>query len=103
MKLYVPDTALLEFQVVLRSISRKPDAVSKALLALHGALELNGATAASTLDASLLVRQCEIEEQHSLSYFDSLIAASALRLNDGILSDDTSFDEVPTLTRIPLT
>jgi len=102
-RLYVPDTALLEFQVVLRSIDRKPEVVRKALLAIHSALELNGATEAPTLDASLLAQQCEIEEKHSLSYFDSLIAASALRLNDGILSDDTSFDEVPTLVRTPLT
>jgi len=103
LKLYVPDTAILEFQVVLRSIDRGPETVRKAFLALHGALELNGVTEVPTLDADLLMRQCEIEEQYSLSYFDSLIAASSLRLNDQILSDDTSFDEVPNLARTSLT
>lgn len=101
--LYAPDTALFEFQVVLRSNDRKPEVIRKALLALHGALELNGTTEAHTLGIDLLTQQCEIEERYGLSYFDSLIAASALWLNDGILSDDTSFDAVPTLTRISLT
>ena len=100
--LHAPDTAVLEFQVVLRSIDRKTDIVRKALMALRGALELNGAIETQTLDTELLMQQSEIEEKYGLSYFDSLIAASALRLNDEILSDDESFDKVPTITRTPL-
>jgi len=100
--LHAPDTAVLEFQVVLRSIDRKPDVVRKALMALRGALELNEAIETQTLDTELLMQQSEIEEKYGLSYFDSLIAASALRLNDEILSNDESFDKVPTITRTPL-
>lgn len=61
------------------------------MLALRAALEINGAIEIATIDTELLARQCEIEEKYGLSYFDSLIAASALRLNDGVLSDDESF------------
>ena len=100
--LHAPDTAVLEFQVVLRSIDRKPDVVRKALLALRGALEMNQAIEAQTFDSELLMRQCEIEEKYGLSYFDSLIAASALRLGGEILSDDESFDKVPDIRRIRL-
>ena len=37
-----------------------------------------------------------------LSYFDSLIAASALALDDQVVSVGDSFDRVPGLRRIPL-
>ena len=100
--LHAPDTAVLEFQVVLRSIDRKPDVVRKALLGLRGALEMNEAIEAQTFDSELLMRQCEIEEKYGLSSFDSLIAASALRLGGEILSDDESFDKVPDIRRIRL-
>lgn len=102
LKLYAPDAAILEFQVVLRSIDRKPDVVHKALLALRGALEINGAIETPTLDTELLMQQSEVEEKYGLSYFDSLIAASTLRLNEEIVSDDESFDNVPGITRAPL-
>ncbi len=102
LKLYATDTAVLEFQVVLRSVDRKPEAVRKALLALRSALQINGVIEAATLDTELLARQCEIEQEYGLSYFDSLIAASALRLYEGILSDDESFGKVPTIIRTPL-
>ena len=100
--LHAPDTAVLEFQVVLRSMDRRTDMVRKALMALRAALEMNGAIETQTLDTDLLMQQCEIEGKYGLSYFDSLIAASALRLNDEILSDDESFDKVPGIKRIPL-
>jgi predicted nucleic acid-binding protein len=73
------------------------------MLALRSALEINGATETPTFDTELLARQCEIEEKYGLSYFDSLIAASALKLIDGIISDDESFDKVPGVIRTPLT
>jgi len=99
LKLFATDTAILEFQVVLRSVDRKSEAVRNALLALRSALQMNGAIEIATIDTELLARQCEIEQEYGLSYFDSLIAASALRLNDGILSDDESFDIVPSIAR----
>lgn len=99
LELYASDTAVLEFQAVLRSIDRKPEVVRRAMLALRSALEINGATEMRTLDTELLARQCEIEEKYGLSYFDSLIAASASKLNDGVLSDDDSFDRVPGILR----
>ena len=101
-KLTVPDTVLLEFQAVLRSRGRTPSQVRKALLALHQVLVQYGVREVNTLSTNLLVYQCELEEKYKLSYFDSLIATSALILDRQIVSDDEAFDRVPRLKRIPL-
>jgi len=101
-KLTVPDTVLLEFQAVLRSRGRTPSQVRNALLALHQVLVQYGVREVNTLSTNLLVYQCELEEKYKLSYFDSLIATSALILDRQIVSDDEAFDRVPGLKRIPL-
>lgn len=100
--LVVPDTALLEFQAVLRSRGRTPSQVRAALLALRQILSQHGVEEASTLSTRLLIDQCELEERYGLSCFDSLLAASALALDRRIVSDDRAFDRVPGLERVPL-
>ena len=100
--LVVPDTAILEFQIVLRSRGRTPSQVRIALLALRQILSQHKIREASTLSIGLLVNQCELEERYGLSYFDSLIAASALSLDKQIVSNDQAFDKIPNLKRIPL-
>jgi predicted nucleic acid-binding protein len=98
----VPDTAALEFQVVLRVRGRNLSQVKMALLALHEALTRSNVEEAKTVSASLLAFQSELEERYGLSYFDSLIAASALTLDRQVISDDDAFERVPNLKRIPL-
>jgi len=98
----VPDTAALEFQVVLRVRGRSPSQVKMALLALHEALTRSNVKEVKTMGMSLLALQSELEETYGLSYFDSLIAASALTLDRQVISDDDDFDRVPNLKRIPL-
>ena len=100
--LVVPDTAILEFQIVLRSRGRSLLQVRKALLAIHEILASYGVREVKTINSTMLALQCEIEETHKLSYFDSLIAASALTLDCKIVSDNKDFDEVSELKRIPL-
>jgi predicted nucleic acid-binding protein len=100
--LMVPDTAALEFQAVLRARGRNPSQVKMALLALYEVLKRNNVKEAKTLGLSLLAFQSEIEENYGLSYFDSLLAASALTLDRQVISDDYAFDKVPGLKRIPL-
>ena len=100
--LVVPDTAILEFQIVLRARGRSPSQVRIALLALHEALTQNNVKEVKTLSASLLAFQSELEERYRLSYFDSLIAASALTLDRQIFSDDETFDRIPNIKRVPI-
>ena len=100
--LKAPDTALLEFQTVLRAHSITPSEVKMALLALHEALRRNHVEEVKTMNTSLLALQCELEERYRLSYFDSLIAASALVLDRKVVSDDEAFNRLPDLKRIPL-
>ena len=98
----VPDTAALEFQVVLRARGRSPSQVKMALLALHEALTRSNVAEVKTISPSSLAFQSELEERCELSYFDSLIAASALTLDRQVISDDDAFERVPNLKRIPL-
>ena len=101
-ELMVPDTAALEFQVVLRARGRNLSQVKMALLALHEALTRSNVEEAKTVSTSLLAFQSELEERYGLSYFDSLIAASALTLDRQVISDDDAFERAPNLKRIPL-
>lgn len=100
--LKVSDTALFEFQVVLRARGRNPVELSTAMKALKHIFESRKIKEASTMSTDLFIKQTEIEEKYGLSYFDSLIAASALAVDSRIVSDDTAFDRVPGLSRIPL-
>jgi len=97
-----PDTAMLEFQIVLRARGKKQMEVKAALLALRGTLVNFNVEEIKTIDSDLLALQCELEEKHELSFFDGLIAASALTLDREVISSDEAFDRVPGLERIPL-
>ena len=55
------------------------------------------------MDSALIAQQCSLESDYKLTFFDSLLAASALSLDSTIVSDDAAFDLVPGLSRIPLT
>ncbi len=101
-KLRVPDTALIEFEVTLRSRGRSLNDVKQALLALKRIMEDYGIEEVSTIDLSLLVRHVEIMLDYSLDFFDSLIAASALSVDGIVVSDDKAFDRVEELKRIPI-
>jgi len=97
-----PDTAILEFQSVLRARGRPPSQVKMALLSLHELLIQSKVKEEKTITASLLALQCELEENYGLSYFNSLVAASALTMGRRLVSDDEAFDRIPNIERIPL-
>lgn len=98
--LLVPDTAVLEFQAVLRVRGRSASEVKTALLAVNEAFTRHEVEEVQTVSCSLLAIQCELEETYELSYFDSLLAASALAVDRRIVSDDKAFDRIPELNRI---
>ncbi len=74
--------------MVLRGRGSSVSDTKLALVALHEALNLNKVKEVNTLGTHLLALQCDLEERHHLSYFDSLIAASA-----------STLDRVPRLRR----
>jgi len=98
----IPDTAILEFVVVLRARGRKPEEIQAALKALKDLMDRYLLKEAKTIDSELFMKQAEIEERYKLSFFDSLIASSALKLDKTVISDDKAFDAVPELRRIPI-
>ena len=100
--LVVPDTAFIEFQMVLRARNISSVKIKEAMLDISAVLSENGVKEVRTVGSSLVVTQCELESRYGLTFFDSFIAASALSLDAVVVSDDSSFDLVPGLGRIPL-
>ncbi len=98
-----PDTALLEFQLVLRGRGRATVDVAAAILSLRKVLSNYRVAEVKTIDTNLLVLQGRLENLHRLSYFDSLIAASAIILGEEIVTDDRAFEVVPNIVRKPFT
>ena len=101
-KVFAPDTSIYEFQSVLRGLGKKLSEIKLAMISLKQAFEENGIEEARTLGIGTILLQCEFEEKYKLTYFDSLIAASAFALDRVIVSDDRIFDKVPDLSRIPI-
>ncbi|MEM2760471.1 MAG: PIN domain-containing protein [Nitrososphaerales archaeon] len=101
-KIFAPDSSVYEFQAVLSGLNKKLPEIMLAMISLKQAFEENGIEEAKTLSIGTILAQCELEEEYSLTYFDSLIAASALTLDKIIVSDDRVFDKVPSLSRISI-
>jgi len=83
----VPDTALLEFVVVLKARGRSTEEIREAMKALKDIFEMYLIKEVKTIDTDLMIKQTEIEEKYGLTFFDSLIASSALKLDKTIISD----------------
>lgn len=99
----VPDTAFLEFAVVLRSKGLQPAVIREIILSVADTLKGLGVGTASVLGPEVIAQAASIEEKHGLSFFDALIAASSLILDRVVLSDDAAYDRVEGLKRVPLT
>ncbi len=102
-RLYVPDTALLEFEVTLRSRGRSSRQVVMAFLALKKIFIDYDIKEICTLNLDTMLLHLDLVERYKLSYFDSLLAASAISVDSIIVSDDKVFDNVMGLKRIPIT
>lgn len=101
-KLMAPDSAIYEYYTVVRSLGKPPSDTRAVLLALVQKLKTYRIEEKSTFSVRTLALQSKLEAQYGLTYFDSLIAASALSLDAIVVSDDTAFNRVPGLQRISL-
>ena len=99
----VPDTALFEFVVVLKARGKSAGEIREAVNALKDVFEIYLIKEVKTIDTDLMIKQTEIEEKYGLTFFDSLIASSALKFDKTVISDDKAFDKIPELRRIPIT
>ncbi len=100
--LVATDASVFEFGLVLRARGRKISEIRESLLALSQFFLSRGVREEKTIDIELLVLSSDIESKNMLSYFDSLIAASALVVDGAVVGDDEAFDRVPGLKRIAL-
>ena len=101
-RLYVPDTALLEFEITLRSKGRSESQVIRAFMSLKKIFINYGIKEVHTLGSDIIIHHLDLMRQYGLSYFDSLIAASAMYIDGIIVSDDNVFDFIDGLKRIPI-
>ena len=101
-RLTVPDTSLFEFLAVLRGRGKSNGAIKQIVLALGEVLRERDVAGVATMGPLLIASQCEVESEYGLSFFDSLIAASALATDGVVVSDDRAFDKVPGLKRVAL-
>ena len=100
----VPDTALFEFVVVLKARGRSAGEIREAVNALKDVFEIYLIKEVKTIDTDLMIKQTEIiEEKYGLTFFDSLIAFSALKFDKTVISDDKAFDKILELKKIPIT
>lgn len=97
--LFAPDTALLEFEIVLRSCGRTDEEIMDALLSIDGIFRKYGVREVKTIGSDLLILHVEISKNYGLIFFDSLIAASASKIDKTIVSDDQAFDKIPDLKK----
>ncbi|OYT54975.1 MAG: hypothetical protein B6U76_06845 [Desulfurococcales archaeon ex4484_217_2] len=102
-RLFVPDVALLEFEITLKSRGRRNSEIRLALLALKEIFETYNVVEVETLNTLTLAKHLEIMDNYGLSFFDSLIAAATLSIDGIVVSDDRDFDSVPEIKRIPIT
>lgn len=100
--LVVTDTAILEYYFVLKNRKFSPVKIESLFHALNKIFKEYGIKEVNTLGKDLFLRQLEIQKSHNISFFDSLLAASAESYDKSIISDDTAYDVLKTLRRIKL-
>ena len=87
----VSDTAILETYIVLRNRG-KTNEIKLIFQKLNEICKEYGIKEIKTLDKNLILRQISIENEHEITFFDSLIAASAEMYDHSIISDDKVYD-----------
>ncbi len=99
----MPDIALLELEITLRSRGRSVSQIKKTLMSLKKIFFDYDIHEVSVLGTDTILLHLDLMEEHKLSYFDSLIAVSAINIDGTIVSDDKVFDYIEGLKRIPIT
>ncbi len=87
----------------MKSRGRSADEIRRALLALKRIMLNYEVNEVKTIDVVMLLQHLELMGKYNLSFFDSLIASSALTVDGIVVSDDKSFNLVEGLKRIPVT
>ena len=89
----IPSSALLELELVLRSRGVSPREVEEVLLSLKNFPNIGEIP----LTSDVQLRALGLREAYSLTFFDSLHAASALEYDRMIISVDEAYRRVPGL------
>ncbi|MFQ5711408.1 MAG: type II toxin-antitoxin system VapC family toxin [Candidatus Geothermarchaeales archaeon] len=93
---YVASSAYLEYELLLRSRGYGEAEIREDLRAFREYPNLREAP----LIIDVMILASDLRERYDLTYFDSLHAASALTLNEKIVSVDEAYDGVDELERV---
>ncbi len=85
--------ALLEYELVLRSRGYPEDKICEDIEAFTQIRNIKEIP----LTSKILIEASKIRRLYSLTYFDSLHAASALAYDETIISSDKAYRKIPTL------
>jgi len=89
----VSDIAILETYIVLRNRG-KIDEIETIFQKLNEICSEYGIKEINTLNKNLILRHMSIENEYEISFFNSLIAASAEMHDRSIISDDSVYDKL---------
>lgn len=101
--LYLPDTTLLEYTMTLRAKGKTNKEIKQAVKSVKSILLTSDITEVNTISTELAILHYSLLEEGERTFFDALIAASTLQLDNEIVSDDEVFDRIENIRRIPLT
>ncbi len=93
-KVAVATSALLEYELLLRSRSYSQEDIRADIEAFRNLL------VEVPLDAGIIIRASELRDEYGLTYFDSLHAASAIAKDGVIISSDRAYEKVDGLKAI---
>ncbi len=94
-------SALIEFDVVLKSRGLTPEARREEMTLLM--LEFPSTVASVHCPGPQTIYLAALyEEEFGLDYFDSMIAAEAAEHDSSVVTPDRDFEKVPGLRRIPI-
>jgi predicted nucleic acid-binding protein len=90
---YIADSALLEYTLLLRSKQVKETEILETLLAWENFPNFNTVP----LDSRSIIRSAGLRDQYTISFFDSLHAATGLTNNLTIVGTDTAYEQIDDL------
>ena len=90
----IPDVALLEYYLVLKSRGVSLVEIRKLLDSLNDIFSEYGLKEIRTINKGLIKEQVSLEVKYGAGFFDSLLAASARVYDGSIISDDKVYEKL---------
>ncbi len=95
-KVYIASSAYLEYELVLRSRGLDLKTIYRDIESFRNIRNIDEAP----LSSEVILKSIELRDRYSLTFFDSLHAATAIKLDGVIISTDKAYSRVKELKHI---